>query len=168
MSRRKGQQVKIEQHGANYTVRVRADIEGQKKRIFRRVNISPVSRRALGWLNSKEREFKAREIVGKQDADNKKIVGAGDTPASRQITFAEQSRFYMEKLRKREKPAAAGSLDSFQSHLKNWVNPMLGNLPLRSVGNGALKKLVSWMKTGGPMPPMADKDGNGNENGNDK
>jgi hypothetical protein len=162
MSRRRGQTPKIEKHGRFYTVRGREDEEGQEKRVHRRIKISPIDRNAPGWLNKSEREREARKAVAKIDANGESVVRSVEPFASSQITFGEQCDRYIAQLRERDKPAAAGSLDRFESMIENWLKPMLGHLPLSQVNNGAAKRLTEWMKKGGPMPSHSERNGNGN------
>jgi hypothetical protein len=157
MSRRKGQHGTIEAHGAYYTVRARFDVEGQEKRAHQRIRISPIKRGAPGWLNRAERHRKAAELLFELGANSEERFNAIVKPAhSRPRTFAEQSKIFLRELRERDKPAAEGTLENWENCLRKWLIPMLGNLPLERVNNGALKRLVSWMKNGGAMPAEGD------------
>ena len=52
------------------------------------------------------------------------------------------------KNRKR-KPVAPSRLANWESCLKNWLNPNIGQMPLGSIGNLALKNLGATMVKGG-------------------
>ena len=162
MSRRRGQTPKIEKHGRFYTVRGREDEEGQEKRVHKRIKISPIDRNDPGWLNKSERDREARKAVGKLDDNGELVVRNSEPVTSRQVTFGEQCDRYMDQLREREKPAASSSLHAFASYIENWLKPMLGNLRLGEINNGAAKRVTEWMKKGGPMPSYPGRNGNGN------
>lgn len=170
MSRRKGQRVKIEPHGDWYTFRARVDVEGQMKRPFRRIQVSPVDPAALDWLNASECYRKAVKMMAKLEGRNEEVIegeGKGDAvlvnpidvnptgvvpaeiaPAKPRVpTFAEQTKIFMKS------DARAPSTKKLRrSSLDNWLLPMFGDLPLDKITNKKVQDLVSWMKTGGPMP----------------
>jgi hypothetical protein len=164
MSRRRGQTPKIEKHGRFYTVRGREDEEGQEKRVHKRIKISPIDRKDPAWLNKPEREREARKAVAKLDDNGEVVVRNSEPVTSRHVTFGEQCDRHINQLREREKPAASSSVKKFESYIKIWLKPMLGNLPLGKVNNGAAKRLTEWMKKGGPMPSYPGRKGNGNGN----
>lgn len=180
MSRRKGQNGTIEKHGRNYTLRVWMDVEGQEERAHVRIKICPISQKSPGWLNASERQNEAKRIIEKIRANSPERfneVVLQTHPGER--TFREQSAIYLQNLRTRaearekagvgsvgQSPAASsrrpGSASTFETEeacLNAWLLPMLGDLPLSKVNNGALKRLVSWMVVGGPMPSNGKKEG---------
>lgn len=154
MSRRKGQLGYIEKHGKYYTVRVWMDVEGQEERVHQRIRICPINPKSPGWLNASERQNKAKEILGTIGANSperfNKVVKSASSVRGR--TFAEQAEIYLEELRERDDPTASSTQESWGGCIRNWLNPMIGDLPLEDVGNGALKRVVAWMKKGGECP----------------
>lgn len=164
MSRRKGQNGTIEEHGNNYTLRVWMDVEGQEERAHVRIKICPIKRGSPGWLNAAERQNKAKQIIEKIRANSPERFSEVVLQTHLgERTFREQSEIFLENLRvraeAREKAGAdstasgaASTYENWGGCLRNWLIPMLGDLPLSKVNNGALKRLVAWMKVGGPMP----------------
>ena len=173
MSRRRGQNGTIEKHGRYYTLRVWMDVEGQEARAHPRIKICPIDKKSPGWLNKSERQNEAKRIIEKTRANSPERfneVVLQTHPGER--TFREQSEIRLQDLRARaearEKAGAgpvgqsraassrrSGSTSTFETEeacLNAWLLPMLGDLPLSKVNNGALKRLVSWMVVGGPMP----------------
>src|ERR1019366_9783980 len=71
-------------------------------------------------------------------------------------TFRQQSEWWLNhvKTRKRRpiKPATAAGVGSY---LNNWLNPTLGELPVSSVNNLAVRGLVTKMAEAGMSPKMA-------------
>ena len=66
------------------------------------------------------------------------------------VTFRQQVETWLAGMRnRRSKPVAPSTLSGWESGLKNWLNPNLGDLPLEAVDNLALKKLVNKMVEGG-------------------
>ena len=175
MSRRRGQKVKIEPHGGWYTFRVRVDVEGQMKRPFKRIQVSPIDPAAPGWLNASEclrqagkmmaaLEGRNEEVVEGEWKDHKVginpnhinpigIVPTEVAPGKPSVpTFAEQAKVFMQELKDPTDPKARSSQMVFDSYLKQWLLPMLGDLPLDKINNTHFKDLVAWMKKGGSMP----------------
>lgn len=166
MSRRKGQRVKIEPHGENYTFRARVDVKGQEKRVFRRIIVSPIAPVAPGWLNASECHRKAVKMMAALEGRNEAVVegegqgGFGDTfepvkppvlePAKPHVpTFAEQAKIFMVEIQASD--PADGTQELRKMQLDNWLLPVLGDMPLDQITNSTVKDLVSWMK-GGPRP----------------
>ncbi len=164
MSRRKGQNGTVEKHGNYYTLRVWMDVEGQEERAHVRIKICPIKRGSPGWLNTSERQNKAKEIIEKIRANSPERFNEVVLQTHLgERTFREQSEIFLQNLRiraeAREKAGvdstasgSAGTLENWEGIIRNWLIPMLGDLPLSKVNNGSLKRVVAWMKTGGPMP----------------
>ncbi len=178
MSRRKGQLGRIEKHGKHYTLRVWVDVKGQEERAHVRIKICPINKNSPGWLNSLERQNEAKRIIGEIGANSRERfneVVHQTQPGER--TFREQSEIYVQTLRNRlevrkqagpdsagqstaaasRRSGAASTLELTECCLRSWLLPMLGDLPLSKVNNGALKRLVDWMAMGGPMPSNGKK-----------
>ncbi len=150
MSRRKGQQVKIEVHRASYTFRGRVDVEGQDKRRYKRIQIAPIKRGAPGWLNASQRRRKAVKMMAELEGNNEDVVLK---PGKLRLpTFAEQAKIHLRNLEDSDDPAAISTLAGYRSYLSNWLLPMFGDLPIDSITNTSLRELVAWMKKGGPVP----------------
>jgi hypothetical protein len=160
MSRRQGQLGRIEEHGKFYTLRVWMDVAGQEKRQHVRIRICPIRKGSPGWLNSSQRQTRAKEIIQSIGANSPErfeaVVNLGASLQNR--TFREQAKTFLEGLRTREKPAASSTLESWEGIIDNWLNPMLGDMPLEQIKSGVLKRLVVWMK-GGPGPSERQNDG---------
>lgn len=170
MSRRRGQRVKIEEHGAWYTFRARVDVEGQGKRVFRRFKVSPTDPADPRWLNASQCERKAVKMMSAIEGRNEEVVegeGKDDKVLVNPIhinptgvvptevaptkpgvpTFAEQAKIFMKSA-----VQSRSTKKSRQSYLDNWLLPMLADLPLDKITNKKVKELVAWMNKGGPMP----------------
>lgn len=167
MSQRRGQKVKIEPHGGNYTFRARVDVKGQEKRVFRRIIVSPIDPAAPGWLNASECYRKAGKMMAALEGRNEEIV-EGDAkvlvnpidvnptgvvpveiaPTKPCVpTFAEQAKIFMKSA-----VQARSTKKGRRSYLDNWLLPMLADFPLDKITNKKVQELVAWMKKGGPMP----------------
>ena len=170
MSRRRGQKVKIEEHGGWYTFRARVDVEGQQKRVFKRIKVSPTDPGAAGWLNASQCEYMAGKMMSALEGKNEAVVeGEGKgVPGDYVIgpvkptvpepvkppvpTFAQQAKALMREFKDPNDPKARSTQGNSASYLKVWLLPMLGDLALDEINNTHLKDLVAWMKKGGPMP----------------
>lgn len=150
MSRRSGQSGHIEKSGKWYVVRFWMDVEGQEKRRYMREKICPIS--GPGKLSASERERKAKEIVAASGANTverfNRVVQSLESHHS--VTFREQAVIWLSQMKERKrKPVAPATLDIWESCLKNWLNPNIGDMPLDSIGNLALKNLGATMVKGG-------------------
>ena len=170
MSRRRGQKVKIEPHGGWYTFRARVDVEGQVKRPFKRIPVSPIDPAASDWLNASECyrkavkmmaaiEGRSEEVVEGEGKDERVVVNpivfkpTGFVSVEATMikagvpTFAEQAEVFMKSA------AQARSTKRLRrTYLNKWLLPSLGELPLDKVTNKKVKELVAWLMMAGPMP----------------
>jgi integrase len=149
MSRRSGQSGYVEKHGNAFYVRFRIDVPGQQKRKYERVRICPV--RGLGKMTASERKRRAKQIIAESGADTEhhfrkvEAINLG-------VTFRQQATWFLEHVKKRKrKPIKPATATSWKSHL-TWINPLLGDMPLASVNNLALKELVCKMAEAGFTP----------------
>lgn len=147
MSRRSGQNGSIQKDGKWYVVRFWKDVVGQEKRQRVRERICPIS--GPGKLSVSERKRKAKEIIAASGADSaeyfEKVVRS-----KHGITFREQAAIWFEQMKKRKRrPVAPATLDSWESCLRNWLNPNIGDMPLDSIRNLALKNLGAKMVNDG-------------------
>jgi len=149
MSRRSGQNGSIQKDGKWYVVRYWKDVPGQEKRVRVRAKICPIS--GPGKLSVSERERKAKEIIAASGVDTKEYFDRVVTQSKATVvTFRQQVETWLAGMRnRRSKPVAPSTLSGWESGLKNWLNPNLGDLPLEAVDNLALKKLVNKMVEGG-------------------
>ena len=70
--------------------------------------------------------------------------------SNRGITFRKQAEIWLKQMKNRKrKPVAPSTLDNWERCLRNWLNPNIGDMPLSSVGNLALRNLGETMVKGG-------------------
>jgi integrase len=146
MSRRSGQNGCIQEDGNWYVVRFWRDVAGQEKRQRVRERICPIS--GPGKLSVSERKHKAKEIIEASGADTaeqfEKVV-----LSNHGITFREQATTWLEQMTNRKrKPVAPSTLENWERCLRNWLNPNIGDMPLDSIGNLALRNLGATMVKG--------------------
>ena len=139
MSRRSGQNGCIQKDGNWYVVRFWKDVAGQEKRQRVRERICPIS--GPGKLSASERKHRAKEIIEASGADTaehfEKVVRSNHG-----ITFREQAEIWLEQMKNRKrKPVAPSTLENWERCLRNWLNPNIGDMPLDSIGNLALRNL---------------------------
>jgi integrase len=150
MSRRSGQSGYIEKNGNWYVVRFRMDVPEQEKRKYMCVKISPIS--GPGSLTKPERERKAKEIIAESGADTPECLAHAEGISSG-VTFREQAAWWINHVQQRKrKPIAPATVESWQGCLDVWILPNLGDAPVSSVGNLALKRLVEKMVEAGLSP----------------
>lgn len=142
MSRRSGQDGYVERKGNAFYVRFWIDVPGQEKRAHKSIRVCPVS--GPGRMTKPERERRARQLIVDSGADTEKHLKAVEA-VNRGVTFRDQAKWFLNhaKTRKRN-PIKPSTATSWASHLV-WINPLLGDVPLASVNNLALKDLVSKM-----------------------
>jgi len=149
MAARSGQRGYIERKNDWWRVRFRLDVPGQARRQYRAARICPV--KGEGALSKTERQRRALEIIAQEGANSKdrfRQVEAESCP----ITFQEQSEVWLANIATRKrKPVKPHTLRSWKSHLA-WLNPRIGNAPLASINNLALRNLVSEMSEAGFKP----------------
>lgn len=147
MSRRSGQNGCIQQDGNWYVVRFWKDVVGQEKRQRVRERICPNS--GAGKLSASERKRRAKEIIeasGVNTAEYFERVVRSNCG----ITFREQAEIWLERMKRRKrKPVAPSTITTWECCLKNWLNPNIGNMPLDSIKNLALRNLGITMVEGG-------------------
>lgn len=150
MSRRSGQSGYIEVHGKYYVVRFWKDIPGREKRMHVSEKICIVS--GPGRLNKAERERKAKEIIAASGADTAECLAKAEG-ISHGAIFREQAAWWINHVQHRNrKPIAPATFESWKGCLDVWILPNLGDLPLASVSNLALKGLVEKMVKAGLSP----------------
>ncbi len=152
MSRRSGQSGSIQKEGNWYVVRYWKDVAGQEKRQRVYERICPIS--GPGKLSASERERKAKEIIAASGVDTQEYFDKVVTQSSNGVTFREQADTWLEGMRnrRRKQPLAPSTIATWAYALEKWINPNLGDLPLESINNASLKKLVDTMVEGGLSP----------------
>lgn len=142
MSRRSGQCGYVEKKGKAYYIRFRVDVPGQDKRTYKSVRICPAV--GLGTMTKPERARRAKEIIAESGADTEQHFRKVEA-INLGVTFQQQAMWFLEHVKNRKrKPVKPATATSWKSHLA-WINPVIGNMPLSSVNNLALKELVSEM-----------------------
>jgi hypothetical protein len=145
MSRRTGQNGHIEQSGKWWVVRWWMDVQGQDKRSLKRAKICPIS--GPGSLTKSERKRRASEIIAESGADTEEYFNKVVKPQQLQscVTFREQAEIWFQRATSRNrKPVATATVDFWRGCLDKWLNPNLGDLPVSSVNNGAVKRSRLW------------------------
>ena len=138
---RRGQVGTIAISGKWYVVRFWKYPPGQD-RIHASERISPVDRKALGYLTSGERRRRANGIVGASGVNDAKQFVETNVGT----TFREQAEsFLSHSLNRKRRPAKPQTISGWRYCVKNWLNPNIGDLPLASINNSTVKTLVAKM-----------------------
>jgi integrase len=123
-----------------------------RRRAYLSKPICPIS--GPGSLTKPERLRKRKEIIAASGADTEEHFNKTEA-FNHGITFHKQAEWWLNhaQIRKRKAikpPTALG----FTSYLNKWLNPNLGDLPLSSVNNLAVRGLVATMVKAGVSPKM--------------
>ena len=150
MSRRSGQSGYIEKKGNAFHVRFRIDVPGQENRAYTSVRICPVS--GPGSMTKSERARRAKEIIAESGADSPerfhqvRAINLG-------VTFRQQAKWWLHHMQKRKrKPIKPATAKGWESQLKKWLNPNLGDIPVADINNRTLKQFVAKMTDEGLSP----------------
>ncbi|HUO25185.1 MAG TPA: tyrosine-type recombinase/integrase [Candidatus Aquilonibacter sp.] len=139
MSRRSGQVGRIERKGNSYRARFWLDVPGVQKRIYKSVFIAPVS--GPGSLNKFELKRRLKEIIAEAGA-NDEITLRMTEAVNLGTTFKQQAKWWIESVQNRKrKPIKAGTASSWKSAIR-WINQQIGEIPLSSVNNLAVRDHV--------------------------
>ena len=142
MSRRSGQNGRIEQHGKVWTVRFWLDVEGQHERDYKRVRICPVN--GPGSLNKSERKRRSQEIIAEFGANSEEVFRKAEA-MNLGTTFKEQAeRWFKELQTRKRRPIKPRTADAWATYL-SYLNAQIGEMPLASVNNLAVKELIAEM-----------------------
>lgn len=137
---RRGQVGTIAISGKWYVVRFWKYPVGQD-RIHASERICPVS--GDGSLPRGERRRKANEIVASSGVNDVQEF----VESTSGITFREQAECFMNhSMNRKRRPVKPATLQAWQNCVNKWLNPNLGDIPLASVNNAALKELVAKMQ----------------------
>lgn len=143
MSRR-SQVGSIEKSGRWYVVRFRKDVSGKDNRLHASERICPIT--GPGSLTKAERKTKALEIVMSSGVNNPQQF----EQSANGITFREQAELFIrQKTTSKRKPLKPATLCTWENCLDKWLNPNIGDIPLASINNGAMKHLVAKMVAAG-------------------
>lgn len=149
MSRRSGQSGYIEKKGNAFYVRFWIDVPGQEKRAHKSIRICPIS--GPGKMTKPERERRAKQIIAESGADTEEHLKAVQA-VNLGVTFRKQAEWFLNHVKTRKRrPIKPATATSWASHLA-WINSVLGEMPLASVNNLAVKELVSRMAVAGFSP----------------
>ena len=108
---------------------------------FQRVRICPAT--GPECLTASQIARKAKEIVQTSGADSVEHFEKCGAVTNGE-TFKQQAEWWLNHIQNRKKkPVKPATAASYHSVLKKWLNPLLGDLPLASVGNAAVKKIIS-------------------------
>jgi hypothetical protein len=102
-------------------------------------------------MTKPERAHRAREIIQQSGADTAEHLQQVQA-VNLGTTFRQQSEFWLRHVQERKrKPIKPHTATSWKSYLR-WINPRLGDVPLSSVNNLAMRGIVSEMVEQGYSP----------------
>jgi integrase len=138
---RRGQVGTIAVSGRWYVVRFWKYTPGQD-RIHASERISPTDSKAPGYLPRGGRRRRANEIVAASGVND----GQQFIETNNGLTFREQAKFFLnQSMNRRRNPVKPATITTWQNCADKWLNPNLGDVPLASVNNAAVKSLVKKM-----------------------
>jgi integrase len=142
MSRRSGQNGRIEKKGKIYYARFWLDVPGKAKRVYKSVRICPVS--GPGSLNKFELKRRVKEIVAEFDANSVTTCKEAEA-VNLGTTFKEQAERWLQAVQTRKRnPIKPRTADAWTGYLK-YINQQIGELPLSEVNNLSVKQFVAKM-----------------------
>ena len=142
MSRRSGQNGRIEKKGKAYYARFWLDAPGKAKRVYKSVRICPVG--GPGSLNKFELKRRVKEIIAEFGANSEEVFKQTEA-ANLGTTFKEQAERWLQTVQTRKRnPIKPRTADSWTGYLK-YINQQIGEMPLSEVNNVAVKEFVAKM-----------------------
>ena len=142
MSRRSGQNGRIERKGNALYARFWLDVPGQQSRAYKCVRICPVS--GPGSLNKFEQKRRLKEIIAEFGANSEATLREAEA-VNLGTTFKEQAeRWFREVQMRKRKPIKPRTADAWATYL-SYINPVIGGVPLSEVNNLAVKQLIARM-----------------------
>jgi len=142
MSRRSGQNGRIEKKGKAYYARFWLDVPGKTKRVYKSVRICPVS--GPGSLNKFELKRRVKEIIAEFDANSETVFKQAEA-VNLGTTFKEQTERWLQTVQTRKRnPIKPRTADAWTGYLK-YINQQIGEMPLSEVNNLAAKEFVAKM-----------------------
>lgn len=79
-------------------------------------------------------------------------------PGIREGTFAFQAQIWLDGLTSRRSPVKPATLSTWRSIVRAWILPQIGQEPLASFDNGALRRLVDFLCNEGELSPRHVRD----------
>lgn len=150
MSRRRGQNGRLEIKNGKWTVRYWEDVPGRDKRVRRRHELGPTT--GPGKLTKSEAQRLGRYYIvtiGVDSVEHFEKVEA----ANNGLTFRQQAEWWIDHMRNRKrKPTSPQTTDNWEYWLQKWLLPALGDIPLGSVNNKTVKPLINKMNDAGLAP----------------
>lgn len=111
-----------------------------------------------GSLSKSEIKRKAKEIIQASGVDTAEYFAAVVKPNPTGLTFRKQSEIWLQNSQSRKRnPIGNSYAATIQGALDKWILPVIGDLPLGSVDNLAVKPLVDKMSTAGLSARTANK-----------
>src|ERR1700692_4407251 len=96
-------------------------------------------------MTKPERARRAREIIAESGADSPELFNRVQV-VNLGVTFRQQAEWWLRYMQKRKrKPIKPATMKDWENHLKKWLNPNLGDIPVADINNRILKELVSKM-----------------------
>ena len=138
---RRFQSGSISQMGSWYVLRFRQDVGDERKQTYLRV--CPVN--GPNRLSRAARRRRAEELMEQAGVNSVETFNVihGET-------FRERAdAFLREAATRRRDPVKPATLATWESCLAKYLNPAIGDLPLASITNGALKRLVASLDKSG-------------------
>jgi integrase len=152
MSRRSGQNGRIERKGNALYARFWLDVPGQQSRAYKCVRICPVS--GPGSLNKFEQKRRLKEIIAEFGANSEATLREAEA-VNLGTTFQQQSERWLKSVQTRKRnPIKPRTASTWASYLF-YLNRQIGEMPLSSVNNLTVKdsviaKMAAELKDGGP------------------
>jgi integrase len=142
MSRRSGQNGRIEKKGKTFYARFWLDVPGEAKRTYKSVRICPVS--GPGSLNKFELKRRVKEIIAEFGANSETVCAEAEA-VNLGTPFKEQAERWLQTVQTRKRnPIKPRTADSWTGYLK-YINQQIGEMPLSEVNNLAVKEFVAKM-----------------------
>jgi integrase len=115
-------------------------------RIHASERICPINPKAPGYLSKGERRRRANEIVETSGVnDEQQFIEANNG-----VTFREQAKWFLNhSMNRYRNPVKPATTSTWQNTVDKWLNPNLGDFPLATVNNLAVKRLVATMHEAG-------------------
>jgi integrase len=144
MSRRPGQDGRIELRKGVFYARFWLDVAGQPKRIYKRVRICPAS--GPGALNASERARRLKDILVQFGANSEEVLRKAEA-ADLGTTFEQQAEIWLTTVQTRKRsPIKPRTAETWRSHL-DYINEKIGPMPLSEVNNRTMREFVSVMSS---------------------
>jgi integrase len=142
MSRRSGQNGRIEIKGRALYARFWLDIPGQPKRSYKSVRVCPVS--GPGSLNKFEQKRRVKEIIAEFGANSEAVLKRAEA-VNLGTTFKQQAERWLQTVQTRKRnPVKPRTADTRTGYLK-FINQRIGEMPLSGVNNLAVKNFIAQM-----------------------